>query len=133
MMKRFASLLSLTLILSVKSGEVKALIRAENPEATAALAGQMDQLRATLEEQGLKVAQLDVETQLPNDTTKEQWTGADMAQYNKEQEMREQARFMRLAKLRRESGTTLAQDMQNEGMREENAASGPQSGLHIIA
>lgn len=128
-----AELGNLTLVLSVKSGEVKALIRAENPETTALLADQMDQIRASLEEQGLKVAQLDVETQLPGDTTQNQWSEADMAQYNKEQEMREQARFARLAKLRQESGTSLAHNMQSKGMREENAASGIQPGLHLIA
>lgn len=119
----------LTLVLSVKAGEVRALIRTDNPETTAALADQMAQLKTTLEEQGLKVAQLDVETQLPGDTTREQWEGADTAQFNKEQEMREQARHQRLAKLRRESGTSLAQDMQSKGMQEEISA----SGLHIIA
>ena len=117
----------LTLVLSVKGGEVRALIRADNPEAAAALSDQMGQLRAALEEQGLKVAQLDVETQLPQDTTKEQWS--DMTQFSKEQEMREQQRFQRLAKIRRESGTTLAQDMQSKGMQEEISA----SGLHVIA
>ena len=116
-----------TLILSVKAGEVRALIRTETPEATAALSDQMAQLKATLEEQGLKVAQLDVETQLPQDTTKEQWSNT--AQFNKEQEMREQARLLQLAKLRRESGTNLAQDMQSKTIREEISA----SGLHIIA
>jgi flagellar hook-length control protein FliK len=124
-----AELGQLTLVISVKGGEVRALIRAENPETTAALSEQMGQLKTALEEQGLKVAQLDVETQLPKDTTREQWTGADTAQFNKEQEMREQARFQRLAKLRRESGTALAHDMQSKGIQEEIAA----SGLHIIA
>ena len=122
-----AELGHVSLLLTVKGGEVRALIRAENPEAAAALSEQMNQLRATLEEQGLKVAQLDVETQLPQDTTKDQWS--EMAQFGKEQEMREQARFLQLAKLRRESGTTLARDMQDTGMREEISA----SGLHIIA
>ena len=124
-----AELGQLTLVLSVKGGEVRALIRADNPEATAALSDQLSQLKATLEEQGLKVAQLDVETQLPKDTTREQWNGSDFAQFNKEQELRERERFQRLAKIRREAGTTLAQDMQSMGMREEIAA----SGLHIIA
>ncbi len=117
----------LTVMLTVKNGEVKALIRAENAETTAALSEQMAQLRASLEEQGLKVAQLDVETQLPQNAFDKQWENT--AQYNQEQEMREQARFMRLAQMRRDAGDTLAQDMHNEGMREEIAA----TGLHIIA
>lgn len=122
-----AELGQVTLVLSVKAGEVRALLRAENPETTAALADQISQLRATLEEQGLKVAQLDVETQLPQDTTKDQWT--NLSQFNQEQEVREQARFLRLARLRREAGETLVQDMQDRSMREESSA----SGLHVIA
>ncbi len=117
----------LNVMLTVKNGEVRALIRAENAETTAVLAEQMAQLRASLEAQGLKVAQLDVETQLPQDAFSRQWDNA--AQHNQEQESREQARFMRLAQMRREAGDTLARDMQNEGMREEIAA----TGLHIIA
>lgn len=116
-----------TLILSVKGGEVRALIRAENPETTAALSDQMAQLKVTLEEQGLKVAQLDVETRLQQDTTREQWSNTD--QFNREQEMREQARFLQLAKLRRESGTSFAQEKQHKGILEKNSV----SGLHIIA
>lgn len=118
----------LTVVLSVKSGEVRALIRADNPETTAALSEQMSQLRATLEEQGLKVAQLDVETQLPQDTTQDQWT--DMGQFNREQEMREQARFQRLSKLRQDSGESRsASEPQMEHTRQEKA----ETGLHIVA
>lgn len=122
-----AELGQITLVLTVKAGEVRALIRADNPETTSALADQMSQLKATLEDQGLKVIQLDVETQLPQDTTRDQWT--NLSQFNQEQELREQARFLQLAKIRRESGGSLAQEMQHEGMQEENSA----SGLHIIA
>ena len=116
-----------TLLLTVKSGEVRALIRTENAETTAALSDQMNQLRATLEEQGLKVAQLDVETQLPKDTTQDNFSGMD--QFNQQQEMREQARFLRLAKLRKESGESLAQDVQSMKAEEEISP----NGLHIIA
>lgn len=122
-----AELGQVTLVLTVKAGEVRALIRADNPETTSALADQMSQLKSTLEDQGLKVVQLDVETQLPQDTTRDQWT--NLSQFNQEQELREQARFLQLAKIRRESGGSLAQEMQHEGMQEENSA----SGLHIIA
>ena len=118
----------ISLMLSVKGGEVRAVIRAENPETTAVLSEQMNQLRASLEEQGLKVAEINIETQLSEDTTRgQQW--ADTAEFNQEQEMREHARFMRLAKLRREAGADLAQDMQSKGIQEEIS----QTGLHIIA
>lgn len=122
-----AELGQVSLLLTVKGGEVRALIRADNPEATAAISEQMSQLRASLEEQGLKVADISVETRLPQDTTNGEWSGT--AGFNQEQEMREQARFLRLAKLRREAGTDLAQDVQSRGTLEEISA----SGLHIIA
>ena len=121
-----AELGRLTLQLTVYKGEVKALIRAENPETATALSAQMNQLRASLEEQGLKVAQLDVQTQLKEDPSMQQWDTA--AGHNKEQELREQARFIELSRIRREAGNVLARDMQIAGMREEIAA----SGLHII-
>lgn len=122
-----AELGQLTVLLTVKGGEVRALIRTENAETTALLSEQMTQLRANLEEQGLKVAQLDVETQLPQDAGREGFSG--MEQFNQEREMREQARFMRLARLRRESGESLAQDVQSTRAAEEISP----SGLHIIA
>lgn len=122
-----AELGQVSLMLTVKGGEVRALIRAENPEATAAISEQMSQLRASLEEQGLKVADISVETRLPQDTTNGEWSGT--AGFNQEQEMREQARFLQLARMRREAGTGLAQDMQSKSAREEISA----SGLHIIA
>lgn len=122
-----AELGQLSLILTVKGGEVRALIRTESSETTALLTEQMNQLRATLEEQGLKVAQLDVETQLPKDTTQDTFSGMD--QYNREQELREQARFLQLAKLRRESGESLAQVVQSKKAEEEISP----NGLHIIA
>lgn len=122
-----AELGQLTLLLTVKGGEVRAHIRTENAETTTLLSEQMSQIKAALEEQGLKVAQLDVETRLPNDTTRDNFSGMDM--FHQEREMREQARFMRLAKLRRDSGERLAQDVQST----EHAEAISPSGLHIIA
>ena len=124
-----ADLGQVTLLLTVKNGEIRALIRAENPETTTTLTEQMAQLRASLEEQGLKVATLDVETQLQQDAARHQWS--DPSQFNHEQELREQARFARLARIRRESGTALARDMQSNRQGEE--ISSPLEGLHLIA
>lgn len=121
----------ISVMLTVKGGEVRARIQAENPETTAAISEQMAQLKASLEEQGLKVAEISVETRTPQDMASQDWSG--MANFNKEQEMREQARFLQLAKMRREAGEQagkgLARDMQGNGARADYAA----SGLHIIA
>lgn len=122
-----AELGQVTVLLTVNKGDVKALFRVENAEVGSALSEQMAQLRANLEEQGLRVSQLEVQTQLSEDPATRDWSGTDM--YNREQEMREQARFQRLAKLRQEAGNELAQDMQIESIREEISP----SGLHIVA
>lgn len=122
-----AELGQLTIMLTVNKGEVKAIFQADNEVAASALSEQMSQLKATLEEQGLKVADLEVQTKLADDPSQQQWAGSDA--FNREREMREQARMARLARLRQEAGEGLAQDMHNT-RREEKIAL---TGLHIIA
>ncbi len=122
-----AELGQLTIMLTVNKGEVKAIFQADNEVAASALSEQMSQLKATLEEQGLKVADLEVQTKLADDPSRQQWAGSDA--FNREREMREQARMARLARLRQEAGEGLAQDMHNISKQEKIAL----TGLHIIA
>lgn len=119
----------LSVQLTVRQGEVRAVIRTDNEETTAALSQQMDQLKSSLEEQGLKVTQLEVETRLADNSANPQWDSA--SQYNQEQESREQARFLQLAKMRQEAGNDLARNMQNTSAN--SARQEEISGLHIIA
>jgi flagellar hook-length control protein FliK len=113
----------ITLILSVNQGEVKALIRAENGETAAVLTEQMAELKASLEAQGLKVKELDVQTQMQGNAFTGQWTGA--GEHNLMRDARERARMIRLSLLRRETGDAL------------RTAPGPQAkeetGLHVVA
>ena len=87
----------ITLILSVNQGEVKASIRAENGETAAVLTEQLAELKASLEAQGLKVRELDVQTQLQNGGFAGQWAG----EHNLMQDARELDRLIRLSHLRR--------------------------------
>ncbi len=118
-----------SVMLTVRQGEVRAVIRTDNEETSAALSQQMAQLKTSLEEQGLKVAQLEVETRMADNASDQNWGSA--AQYNQEQELREQARFLQLSKLRREAGNDLARNMQNTSVKA--ALQEEISGLHIVA
>jgi flagellar hook-length control protein FliK len=112
----------ITLILSVKQGEVKALLRAEHGETATVLTEQLAELKASLEAQGLKVKELDVQTQLQNNEFAGQWNGA--REHNLMQDAQERARMIRLSLLRRDTGGSPATPVTEQ--RE-------QTGLHIVA
>lgn len=57
----------LNLTLQVNNSEVKATIRAENNEAARIIADRLPQIKEQLEQQGLKVSKLEVQTSLPQD------------------------------------------------------------------
>ena len=117
---------TVTVILSVHQGEVKAHIRTENQESAAVLQEQMAELKASLEAQGLKVKELDVQTQLQDNSLANQWDGT--REHNLMHDARERARMERLSKMRREAGaedTTTAQTIQHKQAE--------QSGMHIVA
>lgn len=117
----------LTLSLTVAHGEVKALIRTDSAATTQVVSEQLAQLKQSLEEQGFKVASLDVETRADSHAGTDNWSGTE--QHNQEREMLEQSRFMRLARTRAREGDALAQTMHNV----DQPASLSASGLHIIA
>jgi hypothetical protein len=76
-----------------------------------------------LEAQGLKVKELDVQTQMHNNDLTGQWTGA--REHNLMQDAQERARMIRLSLLRREAdGAASAKPVGEPG---------EQTGLHIVA
>lgn len=117
----------LTLSLTVLNGEIKALIRTDKVETTSAVSEQLSQLKASLEEQGFKVASLEVETRPQNATDHNEWNGAE--QHNMEQEAREKARLLQLNRSRAEGGSVLARNLQLDA----HQATIAEQGLHIIA
>ncbi len=118
-----------TVMLTMHKNEVSAVIRPERHETGQLLAEQMQQLRQTLEQQGLKVQKLDVQTQTNADASAQEWMGADSHNAAREQDARRQALETWKSLHGGERGDVMAQEMQSSGKAAENS----QSGLHIIA
>ncbi|MEG2005181.1 MAG: flagellar hook-length control protein FliK, partial [Bilophila sp.] len=111
-----------------RNGEVSALLRPERPETASLLMQQMDQLRAHLEEQGVKVDKVDVQTQLKDDGGMS-WQG--MHQHNDAQEQQSRSLdFERFRRLGRTRATDIASNIRPElaGMARTATES-----LHIVA
>lgn len=115
-----------TVMLMVNQGEVRATIRTDNADTTSILGERMAELRTTLEESGLKVAELEVETRLGEDPSSHQWNGTQ--EHNLMHDAQERARMARLTMLRRD---------ETADARGAHLAPAPaptaQTGLHIVA
>jgi len=118
----------LNVVLTVKGKEIQAIVKAESPEAGKLLGDNIQQLKDSLERQGLTVSKLVVQTGLTQDSNLgQQWAGAN--QHNLAQERRDALERMR------GSGSTpggisgLAQDVQNTGAQVKIS----QGGLDVIA
>lgn len=110
-----ANLGKLTVILQVKNNEVRALIKAEDQDVGKMLQDNMQALRAGLEQQGLKVEKLDVQTQLNDEHHSREWQGMEQHNMSREQGW-EQSMLNTWKKLRNqgEKHDPLAQGVQNE-------------------
>lgn len=113
--------------LQVKGKEVQAVISSDNKDTLALLQDRLDSIRQTLEDQGLKVAKLEVRSSLADSQQFAQWSGAESHNQAQEQEARSQ--WLGRMRSMRTDTDLLAQDMQSAAMGANNA----QSGLHIIA
>ncbi|GFM35377.1 flagellar hook-length control protein FliK [Desulfovibrio psychrotolerans] len=118
----------LTIILSVKNNEVNAVIRPESAEAAKAINDQLHQLKASLENQGLKVDNIDVQTSLQNNLSGNGWQSA--ADHNAHQEMTRKFLNQRRLHALRAEGDGLAREMQ---IADETERSSSRTGLDIIA
>ena len=120
----------LTVILQIKNKEITAVIKTENDDVTKALSENMGMLRQSLEEQGLKVEKLDVQTQLSQDSQHRNWQGAEQHNQTQEQELRNKMlsswRFLRD---RGDSSDALAHEMQSTVQQVKVS----QQGLDLIA
>jgi len=79
---------SVTVMLTVKDKDVQAVIRAETPEAAKILSENMVRVRESLEQQGLKVSKLDVQTSLAQQQDQPAWQGA--SQHNEARRQQEE-------------------------------------------
>lgn len=99
-----------SVILQVRGKEVQAVLRTTHQEASHALQDQLGQLRTQLEDQGLRVSRLEVQTQLADSQTESGWQGTE--QHNRFQEHREMSlTSQRLRSLGRTK--ELVQDVQS--------------------
>jgi len=116
-------------VLTVRNGEVSAVIRPERTETAQLVNDHLHQLRQQLEQQGVKVERLEVQTQLSNNQNGSTWQGLDQHNQNREQQERSETieRMRRMAKLGGGEGV-MAREMQFTGRTADSAA-----GLHIIA
>ncbi len=127
---------AVTITLTSRNGELNALIRSEKPETTELMHKQLDHIRATLEQQGVKVDKLEVQTQTPeNNSQYEQWDS--MQEHNTRQE--ENARREVLERLRnlgkvRNDGTNLDETTLEQSVQlNSHAAIAAGQPLHIVA
>ncbi len=95
---------NLTVTLTVRNGEVSALLRSEKTESAALLQQQLDVIRVNLEEQGLKVDKVEVQLQ-SQDEQNQLWQDLDQHNFQQEQQARREefARMRNLATMRHSS------------------------------
>lgn len=119
---------SVNVMLQVKNKEVNAVIRADNPDSARLIAEHVDKIRSALEQQGLKVEKLDVQTNLADSNTQSSWQGTE--QHNNSQQNHDAMSGI-VKKWRSLNGdsSALAQDMQNTEAR----AIISQSSLDVVA
>jgi flagellar hook-length control protein FliK len=114
-------------MLQVKGKEVNAVIHAESADTATMLSSQLSSIRKSLEEQGLTVQNLDVQTGLASGQQQQQYYNAE--EHNQAQERQEMSKLMSQLRLLRSDSTDMAQDMQSIDVQ----AIFSDRSLHLIA
>jgi len=122
---------NLSVTLTVKEKEVRAVIKADSPETSALLQDQAATIRKSLEDQGFKVTKLDVQTGLTQDNPSSRQGGAEQqAQARQQQENFDRPRSsMRILP---GSEATLAETLTTASYAPTNLSSGS-GGLDLFA
>jgi flagellar hook-length control protein FliK len=89
----------LTVLLSLRQGELNATIRTDNQDAASVIREQLAELKASLEAQGIKVKDLDVRMGMNDNAFAGQWNGH--GEHNSMRESAERDRLIRLSRIRR--------------------------------
>lgn len=126
---------SITVSLSVRNGEVSAVIRSEKSETNDMISRQVDAIRMNLEQQGLKVDKLEVRQETRQEQNSASWQ--DFSQHNSRQEedarREELSRLKNLATVRNSSSnmdiSALEQPVHSLG----NTARYTTSNLNVVA
>jgi len=122
------SLGKVQVMLQVKGKEVNAVIRAEDADTAAMLSSSMDSLRKTLEDKGLTVENMEVQTGLAS--RQDQQAAFNAEQHNQAQEQQQDmSRILSQLRMMRSDSSDMALDMQDSNMRAILA----DQGLHLIA
>ena len=126
---------TINVTLSVRNGEVSAIIRSEKSETADMINRQVDAIRTNLEQQGLKVDKVEVRQETPQEQNNTTWQ--DFNQHNARQEedarREELARLKNLSTIRNSTSiddiTTLEQPVHSLG----NTARYASSNLNVVA
>ncbi len=122
---------ALTLVVSVRENEVSATIRPDNPETAKLIEEQLYKVRQALESHGLKVDNLEVQSNAAERDSSQQWQGASKHNFSQQElEYRERVRLLHRL---RQADSGVAHDMQNIGVNTVNAAKNSQSEIYIVA
>lgn len=125
---------AMTILLSSHNGEVSATLRPERGETAIMLAQQTEHLKATLEQQGIKVDKVEVQTQLKdNQGNASNWQGLDQHNASQEQNARndELERIRRLTRMGRISDSAV--ELARSARRAPTSAAMAGDGLHLVA
>jgi len=117
----------LNILLQVQGKEVSAVIRAENPDAAKVIAENIDIIKNSLENQGLKVEKLEVQAGLTNNQDSQDWFGQN--EHNMARDREAMIAMRNHMKNMRAEDHNVAQDLQS--IREQ--AINADNGLHVIA
>ncbi len=117
----------LTVLLSVRQGEVNATIRTDNQDTSSVIREQLVELKASLEAQGLKVKDLDVQTQLRDNSLADQREGHQ--DHNLMRDSSERDRLIRLTRMQRGAGERGDGNQVLVGRQYSTES----TGLHIVA
>ncbi len=131
-----AELGTLTISLVSRNGAISALLSADNPETTQALQTQMEQVRMTLEQQGIRIDKIEVQNQTQNNTAQQdKWD--NLQQHNERQEenaRRESLERMRnLAKTRNDESNSQESILERKMQLHRDTATNAAHSLYIVA
>lgn len=115
------------MVMQSKDGEVSIMLRAETKDAGHMLTEQLSHLRTHLEQQGVKVARMEVQTQLQGQNQGNAWYGEN--QHNMSQEQKNFVERRGIWRMLRNEGMSMAQEMQIDPQ----TAGIARDGLYVVA
>ena len=113
----------LNVTLQVQNQEVSALIKSSSPEVAKMIQNQVAELKHVLEQQGLKVQKLEVQTQLAQEESSKNWFSQDEHNQAKDRREQREKRSMRNHWLGKEDEEDMAHSLQKSILEEKSSVS----------